>query len=280
MGFRIMTNVSSLVGQRHMRNTRRLLDQSLERLSSGYRINKAGDDAAGLAISEKLRSKIRGLTQAQRNANDGISLIQTAEGALNEVQNILTRMRELGVQAASDTIGPKERVYLDNEQQALKEEIERIANSTDFNGTQLLDGTGGTLEFQINTGGDNLLGVDRISFDAFRSDVNTDKLGVRDLRINTKQGAQFSLERLETALDYVSSIRGDLGALQNRLASTINSIGISVENLSSAQSRIKDVDIASETSELTRNNVLMQAGTAVLQQANSVPQMALQLLQG
>lgn len=279
MGFRIMTNVSSLVGQRHMRNTRRLLDQSLERLSSGYRINKAGDDAAGLAISEKLRSKIRGLVQAQRNANDGISLIQTAEGALNEIQNILIRMRELGVQAASDTIGPKERMYLDNEQQALKEEIERIANSTDFNGTQLLDGTGGTLEFQINTGGDNLLGVDRIAFDAFRADVNTDKLGVRDLRLVNKQNAQQSLERLEAAIDYVSAIRGDLGALQNRLSSTINSIGISVENLSAAQSRIKDVDIADETSELTRNNILMQAGTSVLAQANQVPQMALQLLQ-
>ena len=145
MGFRIMTNISSVTGQRHMRNTRLLLDQSLERLSSGYRINKAGDDAAGLAISEKIRAKTRGLMQAQRNANDGISLIQVAEGGLNEIQNILIRMRELGVQAASDTIGPKERIYLDNEYQALKSEADRIANSTDFNGTQLLDGTGGTL---------------------------------------------------------------------------------------------------------------------------------------
>jgi flagellin len=262
-----------------MRNTRRLLDQSLERLSSGYRINKAGDDAAGLAISEKLRAKVRGLVQAQRNANDGISLIQTAEGGLNEIQNILVRMRELGVQSASDTIGPKERVYLDNEYQNLKEECDRIANATDFNGTQLLDGTGGTLDFQINTGGDNLLGVDRISYDAFRADVNTDKLGVQELGIGNKGDAQRSLAAIDGAIDYVSAIRGDLGAIQNRLGSTINSIGISVENLSAAHSRIKDVDIAEESAEMTRNNILMQAGTSVLQQANSLPKMALTLLQ-
>ncbi len=262
-----------------MRNTRRLLDQSLERLSSGYRINKAGDDAAGLAISEKLRAKVKGLLQAQRNANDGISLVQVAEGGLNEIQNILSRMRELGVQSASDTIGPKERVYLNNEVQALKEEVDRIANSTDFNGTQLLDGTGGTLDFQINTGGDNILGVDRISFDAFRSDVNIDKLGIQDLQVADKQGAQLSLSAIDQALDTVSGIRGDLGAIQNRLASTINNLGISVENLSSANSRIKDVDIADESAELTRNNILMQAGTSVLQQSNSIPKMALGLLQ-
>lgn len=279
MGFRIMTNISSVTGQRHMRNTRRMLDQSLERLSSGFRINKAGDDAAGLAISEKLRAKVRGLLQAQRNANDGISLIQTAEGGLNEVQNILVRMRELGVQAASDTIGPKERVYLDNEYRALKQESDRIANATEFNGTNLLDGTGGSLDIQINTGGDNILGVDRISFDAFKADVNSDKLGVADLAIDTKKGAQDSLSAIDVAIDYVSSIRGDLGAIQNRLTSTINNIGISVENLSAANSRIKDVDIADESAELTRNNVLMQAGTSVLMQANSVPKMALQLLQ-
>ncbi len=278
MGFRIMTNISSITGQRHMRNTRRMLDQSLERLSSGYRINKAGDDAAGLAISEKLRAKVKGLLQAQRNANDGISLIQVAEGGLNEVQNILVRMREVGVQAASDTIGPKERKYLDNEYQALKEEINRIANSTDFNGTQLLDGTGGTLDFQINTGGENILGVDRISFDAFRSDVKIDKMGLEDLSIGTKEGAQQSLSAVDSAIDFVSSVRGDLGAIQNRLTSTINNLGVSVENLSAANSRIKDVDIAEESAELTRNNILMQAGTSVLQQSNSVPKMALELL--
>ena len=278
MGFRIMTNTSSVTGQRHLRNTRRLLDQSLERLASGYRINKAGDDAAGLAISEKLRAKIRGLQVAQRNANDGISLVQVAEGGLNEVQNILVRMRELGVQSASDTIGPRERVYLDNEYQALKSEVDRIANGTDFNGTNLLDGTGGTLDIQVNTGGDNILGVDRISYDASRADANTDKIGIADLSIGDKEGAQKSLAKVDAALDYISSLRGDLGAMQNRLISTINNIGISVENLSAANSRIKDVDIADESAELTRNNILMQAGTSVLAQSNQVPKMALELL--
>ncbi len=279
MGLRIATNVSSLTAQRHLINTRRLLDRSLERLSSGYRINKAGDDAAGLAISEKLRAKTRGLIQAQRNASDGISLIQVAEGGLEEIQNILIRLRELGVQAASDTIGPQERRYLNEEYQALKEEIDRIANVTEFNGTVLLDGTGGSLDFQVSTGGQNLLGVDRISFDAFKSDVNADKLGLEELSIDTKVNAQRSLSILDNAIEDVSSIRGELGAIDNRLSSTIRNLSVSIENLSAANSRIKDVDIAVETSELTRNNIMMQAGTSVLQQANSIPKMALTLLQ-
>ena len=279
MGLRIATNVSSLTAQRHLRNTRRLLDKSLERLSSGYRINRAGDDAAGLAISEKLRGKIRGLSQAQRNANDGVSLIQVAEGGLNEIQNILVRLRELGVQAASDTIGPKERRYLDEEFQSLKEELDRIANSTEFNGTVLLDGTGGTLDFQINTGGANLLGVDRISFNAFKLDVNADKLGLEEVGVADKFSSQRSLGIVDQAIDEVASIRGELGALENRLTSTVKNLAISVENLSAARSRIKDLDIASESAALTKHNILMQAGISVLTQANSVPKMALQLLQ-
>lgn len=280
MGLRIATNISALNSQRHMVNTRKLLDRSLERLSSGYRINKAGDDAAGLAISEKLRAKTRGLVQAQRNASDGISLIQVAEGGLEEVQNILVRLRELGVQAASDTIGNQERKYLNEEYQALKEEVDRIANVTEFNGTVLLDGTGGSLDIQVNTGGQNLLGVDRISFDAFRADVNTDKLGLEELSVDTKVNAQRSLSILDNAIEHVSSVRGELGAIDNRLSSTIRNLSVSIENLSAANSRIKDVDIAAETSELTKHNILMQAGTSVLQQANSVPKMALTLLQG
>jgi flagellin len=279
MGLRIATNISAMTSQRHMIETRRLLDKSLERLSSGYRINKAGDDAAGLAISEKLRAKTRGLVQAQRNASDGISLIQVAEGGLEDVQNILVRLRELGVQSASDTIGPQERRYLNEEYQALKEEIDRIANVTDFNGTVLLDGTGGSLDIQVNTGGQNLLGVDRISFDAFRADVNTDKLGIEEVTIDTKANAQRSLGILDGAIEHVSSVRGELGAIDNRLSSTIRNLSVSIENLSAANSRIKDVDIATETSELARNNILMQAGTSVLQQANSIPKMALTLLQ-
>ncbi len=279
MGLRIATNVSSLTSQRHLRETRELLDRSLERLSSGYRINRAGDDAAGLAISEKLRAKIRGLVQAQRNSSDGISLIQVAEGGLNEVQNILVRLRELGVQAASDTIGGRERKFLDLEYQSLKEEVDRIANSTEFNGTFLLDGTGGSLDFQVNTGGENLLGVDRISFDAFRLDVNVDKLGLEDANVGNKVDAQRSLSILDKAIDDVSATRAELGAVENRLSSTIRNLGISVENLSAARSRIKDVDIAEETAEMTKHNILMQAGTSVLTQANNIPKLALALLQ-
>ena len=279
MGLRIQTNTMALTSQRHLKSTRALLDRSLERLSSGYRINRSGDDAAGLAISEKLRAKTRGLVQASRNASDGVSLIQVAEGGLNEIQNILVRLRELGVQSASDTIGVKERGYLDQEYKSLKEEIDRIANSTEFNGTYLLDGTGGSLDFQVNTGGDNLLGVDRISFDAFKLDVNVDKLGLEELTVNTKSDAQRSLASIDTAVEKVSSVRGQLGAIENRLESTIKNTAISIENLSAARSRIKDVDIAEETSEMAKQNILMQAGTAMLAQANSVPKMALSLLQ-
>lgn len=279
MGLRIQTNTMALTSQRHLKSTRALLDRSLERLSSGYRINRSGDDAAGLAISEKLRAKTRGLVQASRNASDGVSLIQVAEGGLNEIQNILVRLRELGVQSASDTIGAKERGYLDQEYKSLKEEIDRIANSTEFNGTYLLDGTGGSLDFQVNTGGDNLLGVDRISFDAFKLDVNVDKLGLEELTVNTKSDAQRSLASIDTAVEKVSSVRGQLGAIENRLESTIKNTAISIENLSAARSRIKDVDIAEETSEMAKQNILMQAGTAMLAQANSVPKMALSLLQ-
>ena len=264
MGLRISTNVSSLTAQRHLRNTRRLLDQSLERLSSGFRINRAGDDAAGLAISEKLRAKVRGLVQAQRNASDGISLIQVAEGGLQEIQNILVRLRELGVQAASDTIGPQERRYLNEEYQSLKEEIDRVANVTEFNGTVLLDGTGGSLDFQVNTGGLNLLGVDRITFDAFKSDVNSDKLGLEELGVESKVSAQRSLAIIDHAIENVSSIRGELGAIENRLTSSIRNLSISIENLSAARSRIKDVDIASETSNLTKRSVLMPASPCYL----------------
>jgi len=220
------------------------------------------------------------LVQAQRNASDGISLIQVAEGGLNEVQNILVRLRELGVQAASDTIGARERRYLDEEFGSLRQEIDRIANSTEFNGTYLLDGTGGSLDFQINTGGQNILGVDRISFDAFRLDVNADKLGLEDIGVADKNGAQRSLSILDEALESVSSVRGELGAIENRLESTIRNISISVENLSSARSRIKDVDVADESAELAKHNILMQSGLSVLTQANSIPQMALQLLKG
>ncbi len=225
MGLRINTNVPALVAQRNLRVNRAGLDRSLERLSSGSRINHAGDDAAGLAISENLRAQLRGLGQAERNAQDGISLVQVAEGAMAEVSNLLIRMRELGVQAASDTVGPTERKFLDVEFQQALEEIDRIANSTEYNGVPLLNGSA-------------------------------------------------------NALNSVTAVRAEFGAMQNRLQSIINNIMVSRENMASANSRIRDTDLAEETSELTKNQILQQSGIAVLGQANSSIKSALNLLGG
>lgn len=276
MGLRINTNVASLNAQRNLVGTKRGLDKSLERLSSGYRINRAGDDAAGLAISENLRAQIRGLKQASRNAQDGVSLVQVAEGGLNEVSSILIRLRELAVQAASDTVGPVERQFLNVEYDQLVSEIDRIADSTEFNGTPLLSGTGAILDFQIGTRNDPTL--DRLSFDASKADANSAALGINLTSVADKASAQNSLSSIDSAIVSVSAMRADFGAVQNRLQSTINNISVAIENLSAANSRIRDVDIAEETAELTKNNVLMQAGTSVLAQANQSANIALSLL--
>ena len=276
MGLRINTNVASLSAQRSLGNNARNLNTNLARLSSGSRITKAGDDAAGLAISENLRAQIRGIRQARRNAGDAISLIQTAEGGLNEVSNIIIRLRELAVQAASDTVGDTERNFTDIEFQQLKEEIDRIARSSDFNGLKLLDGTGGVLEFQIGTRNDPVL--DRLRFDGTFADATLASLGLSAEAINTKQGAQTSLKKLDDSLVQINGVRAQLGAVQNRLLSTINTLGISDENLSAAKSRISDVDVAGESADLTKNNILVQAGTSVLAQANNFPGAALKLL--
>ena len=276
MGLRINTNVSSLNAQRNLRKSKLGLDKSLERLSSGYRINRAGDDAAGLAISENLKAQIRGLKQASRNAEDGISLIQVAEGSLSEVSNILIRLRELGVQAASDTIGPVERQFLNVEYDQLVSEVDRIADGTEFNGTQLLSGTGSVLDFQVGTRNDP--NIDRLSFDASKADSTSAALGINLTSVADKASAQNSLSAIDAAITSVSAMRADFGALQNRLQSTINNLAVSVENMSAANSRIRDVDIASETADMTMNKVLLQAGTAVLAQANQTPEIALSLL--
>jgi flagellin len=252
------------------------LDKALERLASGSRINHAGDDAAGLAISENLRAQIRGLRQAKRNAQDGISLIQVSEGGLNEVGNILIRMRELAIQAASDTIGDNERQFTDREFQSLKAEIDRISNATQFNGTPLLNGRAGILEFQVGTQNNPLL--DRISYNGERANASVESLKISGESVSSKPGAQMTLAVLDDALNRVNSIRADLGAIQNRMQSTISNLSISDENLSAANSRIRDADMAEETSELTKQNILMQAGVSVLSQANSSSQMALKLL--
>jgi flagellin len=277
MGLRINTNVSSLNAQRNLHGTRMGMNKSLERLSSGQRINRAGDDAAGLAISENLKAQIRGLGQAERNAEDGISLVQIAEGALGEVSNILIRLRELAVQAASDTIGPTERKFLNVEFEQLTSEVDRIANSTEFNRVPLLNGTGAVFDIQIGTRNDPI--SDRLTFDASSADVNVAALGLNLASVADKISSQNSLSSIDQAIVSVSGIRADFGALQNRLQSTVNNIQVSIENLSAANSRVRDTDIAAETAELTKQNILMQAGVSVLAQANSSTRGALGLIQ-
>jgi flagellin len=277
MGLRINTNVASLNAQRNLGKTRGELQKTLEQLSSGQRINRAGDDAAGLAISENLKAQIRGLGQAERNAQDGVSLVQIAEGGLSEVSNILIRLRELSVQAASDTIGQTERKFLNVEFEQLVSEVDRIANSTEFNRVPLLNGTGAVFDIQIGTRNDAL--SDRLTFDASSADVNVAALGINLASVADKISAQNSLSSIDQAIISVSGIRADFGALQNRLQSTINNIQISVENMSAANSRVRDADIAKTTADLTKNNILMQAGTSVLAQANQSSTTALQLIQ-
>ena len=278
MGLRVNTNVSALSAQRTLATTNRKISDNLRKLSSGERITRAGDDAAGLAISENLKAQIRGMRQAKRNANDAISLIQTAEGGLSEVSNIIIRLRELAVQTANDTLGDQERKFSDIEFQNLKEEIDRISKSADFNGIKLLDGTGGRLEFQVGIKNDPIL--DRLTYDATGADATLAALGISAESISTKEGSQAALAKLDDALVQVNGVRSNMGALQNRLSSTVNNLGVSDENLSAANSRIRDVDLASETAKMTKNNILMKAGASVLSQANAAPNVALSLLQG
>jgi flagellin len=276
MGLRIATNVQALAAQRYLNNNHEMQNKSLERLSSGSRINKAGDDAAGLAISEKLKANIRSLKQANRNANDGISLVQVAEGAMNETSNILTRLRELSIQGASDTISDVERGFINKEVQNLKSEIDRIAKSTEFNGEHLLDGMSPALDIQVGKG--NHAEVDRLTFESDKLVTTLGSLGLGGLSTATKDDSRNNLEAIDDAIRHVSENRANLGALQNRLGSTINNLAIYTENLSAANSRIRDTDMAEETSDLVKSNILTQANTSVLAQANQNPQLALKLL--
>lgn len=276
MGLRIATNVAALVAQRHLSITRGALDKSMEKLASGSRINHAGDDAAGLAISENLKAQIRGMKQAKRNANDGISLLQVSEGGLNEVSNMLIRLRELAIQAASDTIGDTERQFTDREFQSLKQEIDRIANVTNYNGTPLLNGRAGIFEIQVGLHNNPLL--DRIVYNGERADATLEALKISGESVATKQGAQLSLAAIDDSLVRVNSIRADLGALQNRLQSTVTNLAISEENTSAAFSRIRDADVAEEVTEMTKQNILSSSGISVLGQANNAASAALKLL--
>jgi flagellin len=274
MGLRINTNVSSLTAQRNLTQSTEALQRSLARLSSGLRITRASDDAAGLAISERFRAEVRSLQQAQRNALDGISMLQIAEGALNETSGILIRMRELAIQSANGTLGTGERTTLNAEFSDLIDEIGRIAAVTEFNGTQMLDGTNPTVTFQV---GVNNTADDQISVTGV--DATATGIGINALDISDVAGSQAALTTLDTAIDDVSGLRAGFGTAQNRLESTIRSIAVAVENTAAAESRIRDVDVASETALLTRAQVLQQAGIAVLAQANVSSQSALALLQ-
>jgi flagellin len=276
MGMRVTTNLAAINAQRNLIGSQRELGKSMSQLSSGSRINKAADDAAGLAISERLKGSIRSARQANRNANDGISMVQTAEGGLNEISNIVTRLRELGIQAASDTVGTTERGFVDKEVQALKAEVQRISTSTKWGTTTLLDGTTPKFDFQI--GVYNNAEEDRITFDSSQNNASLDSLGLAGLDYNTKEGAQEALSMLDAAQTNVNGMRSSLGALQNRLTSTVDNLGVMEENMSAANSRIRDTDVAQASSEMTRNNILLQAGTATLAQANQVNQLALKLI--
>ncbi len=276
MGMRISTNISAIASQRSLAGSTREIQKSMAQLSSGSRITKSADDAAGLAISENLKSQIRSMNQAGRNANDGISMIQTAEGGLGEISNILTRLRELGIQAASDTIGEKERVMIDKEVQQLKEESQRIASTTKFGTQKLIDGTGGTFDFQVGIYNNDA--EDRISYKAGDADASASNLEIEDFDFTTKEGAQSALSTLDEAQSKVNGFRANLGALQNRLESTISNAAVMHENMSAANSRIRDTDVAQATSEMVRNNILLQASTSTLAQANQVPGLAMKLI--
>lgn len=276
MGLRIATNVASQTVQKNLKEVSNAGNAELERLSSGKRITKAADDAAGLAISTNLEAQTKGLRQATRNANDGISLVQTAEGGLNETTNILVRLRELTIQASSDTVGEQERGFLDKEYQQLTTEIDRIAASTTFNGTQLLNGEGkGSMDFQVGAfaGEQN-----RITFDSSESDSSASSIGVGGTGIADKDAALDAISQVDGAIEKVSSMRANLGSIQSRLQSTVKNLEVQTINQDAARSVIQDVDVASSSAALASNNVVKNAAVSTLSQANQIPMSALRLI--
>jgi flagellin len=277
MGLRIATNMPSINAQRSLVDTQREVSKSFAQLSSGSRITKAADDAAGLSISETLKSTIRGYQQAQRNAGDGMSMVQVAEGGLGEISNILTRMRELGVQAASDTVGDQERGFIDKEVQQLKNEAERISQTTRFGDSKLLNGTGKNFSFQVDIHNDDF--NDRINFDTAAISATTSDLKIDSFDFSDRDNARAALETIDQSQRQVNGSRATLGAIQNRLITTQSNLGTSIESFSAANSRIRDTDVAASTADMARNNILEQASVQVLAQANAQPNMALKLLQ-
>ena len=280
MALNVNTNVSSIQAQRNLNKAQNGVQKSLERLSTGMRINSAADDAAGMAISSKLKSQIRGLDQAERNANDGISLIQTAEGSLEQMGDILGRARELAVQSSSDTLTSSDRSFIDSEFRSLVNEMDRIVSTTEFNGRKLLNGSASAgVSFQI---GINNTANDRITVSI--TNVGTKKIGTSTTNslfsqsLSTASKAQASLSVIDDAISDLSTVRAKLGSAQNRLDVSIENLGSGIENLSAANARIRDVDVAKETAALTRGQILSQAGISVLAQANQAPQAALSLI--
>jgi flagellin len=275
MAISVVTNVALLRAQRNLAKTTHAMGEHINRLSSGLRINRTGDDAARSAISSQMTAYQLGLKQAERNSNDGISMIQTTEGALNEMGDIVTRMRELAVQAANEgTMDTTERGYLDQEFQLLESELNRIVSVTEYNGHKLIDGNmSAGVSYQVgmrNTSGD------RIGITVNNSDSTS--LGLNDEVLTTSSTAQAAITNLDTALATINTTRGTLGATQNRLEMTISNLGIMAENNAAGNSRLKDVDVAEETAAFTRSQILSSAGTSVLAQANSLPQAALSLI--
>jgi flagellin len=270
MGLQINTNVAAMNAYRNLSGTQNAMSTSLERLSSGLRINRAADDAAGLAISEKLRAQSNGLNQATANAQDGISLIQTAEGALNETHSILQRMRQLTVQAGNDTNGSEERTNIATELTALKDELDRISDTTQFNKQDLLKGSfSATLQVGANSGQ---------TMDVAINASDSATLGVDALDVTDAAAVATSLDAIDDAISTVSTDRAGLGALQNRLQHTINSLSVAAENAAASESRIRDTDMAKEMTSFTRSQILQQAGVSMLAQANQAPQSVLKLL--
>lgn len=275
MGLRIKTNIASLSVQKNLKQVEQKSSDSYQKLASGKRITKAADDAAGLAISSRMEAEVRGNRMAQRNAGSGISMVQIAEGGLAETSNIMTRMRELSVQAASDTVGDKERGFLDLEYNQLVQEVDRISKTTKFGSTELLSGEGETMDFHVGAyaGEDN-----KISFDSSQANATADNLGIAGSSIGTKDDANSNLEMLDDAIDQVSGFRANFGAIQSRLQTTVANLDTSIVNTEAAKSQIQDVDVASESAKLASNSVLKQAAVSTLAQANSLPQSALRLI--
>lgn len=277
MSLRINQNIDAFNAYRNLSVTQGQLSSSLEKLSSGFRINRAADDAAGLAISEGLRSQVNGLKVAVRNAQDGVSVVQTAEGALNEVHSILQRVRDLTVQAGNDSNNAAARTNIKTEIDALGDELTRIGTATNFNGTKLLDGSATALTFQV--GASDQASESQVVIDLSGADVGAIGTAVKALDVTDAANALTSLTAVDTNINTVSTERAKLGAAQNRFEHTINSVNVAVENLSASESRIRDTDMASEMMKMTRAQILSQAGTAMLAQANQGPQSVLKLLQ-